>query len=215
MTSDDNTKDKAPTIPDDSIPWEEVEDAARSIFSVWAFGSELEWARECWGHFQRAGLASYEGELETTAAYLRLVTLGSAYREFCAIMWDEDTTDIPLTHLSEGLPINPIALGLLAARDLDGDFEGACDEQALEARSLASAISLLLPEVYGCLTEAYGDEVQLYSRMARTQTSGDDEDEERDDSNDNDEIFFHPSIFEPTGRNSSALSFVSNGFQNG
>ena len=36
--------------------WEEVELAASRMFNVWAFGSELKFAEEAWGHFHAAGL---------------------------------------------------------------------------------------------------------------------------------------------------------------
>lgn len=209
MISEGDSTDSVPAIPDDSIPWDEVEGAARAIFSVWAYGREFEWAKECWRHFQAAGLATYEGEFETTVAYLRLVTLGRVYREFCAVMWDEDTTDYPLTDLAEELSINPVALGILAAREVEQDFDGAEDEHQLRERSLSSAITILRPEVFACLLEAYGGDLQLYSRMAATQNSQDGESEERDQ----EENLFDSSIFQPTGRNASALSYVSNGFR--
>lgn len=57
----------------------------------------------------------------------------------------------------------------------------------------------LRSEVHECLSEAYGSDMQLYSRMSKTNRI---EDEDSDGEE-----------FEVTGSNSVALSYVMNGFQ--
>ena len=43
----------------EQIGWEEIEEAASKMFSVWIDGGELKWASEAWGHLRNAGLARY------------------------------------------------------------------------------------------------------------------------------------------------------------
>ena len=109
-------------MTDDEIPltWEDVETSANRMFNVWVYGDELKWAKECWGHFEKHGLAGGEGPLENTAAFLRLVSLALIYHEFCEYAWEENP-DLPITYLAEDLPDNDLALGILA---------GAADKSA-------------------------------------------------------------------------------------
>jgi hypothetical protein len=75
---------------DDVIPWEDVSAAAAGMFNVWFGGSELEWAKECWSHFTKAGLTGNLSILEDTESRMRLLTLARIYHEFSWIAWEED-----------------------------------------------------------------------------------------------------------------------------
>ncbi len=84
----------------------EVEDGAARMFKVWFLGSELEWAREAWGHLHAAGLEGGDTLLEVTAGKLRLVALALIYEEFSGLAWNENN-ETPLDYLAEGLEIDP------------------------------------------------------------------------------------------------------------
>jgi hypothetical protein len=185
------------------IPWEDVELAAERMFKVWAFGGELDWARECWGHFARNGLTSGGSVMETTRSHLRLLTLAKVYEEFSARMWDENP-DSDLTSLSEKLEIDPVALGIIVAEDAELEAEETEDAHDLREHALKLATDQLRSEIHGCLTAACGGEGALYSRMAKTNRLADQDDDEAAESSDE---------FSPSGPHVRAWQFVSNCFQ--
>jgi hypothetical protein len=184
----------------DALPWSDVEKAASKMFHVWVDGGELEWARECWNHFARRGLTRSATVLEMTAACLRLVALARIYEEFCGLKWDENA-ETPVCDLADNLDIDSVALGVLAAPAIDDDISEADDDFELRATALLAATDKMRREIFTCLVHGYGDAVKLYSRMSKTNHPSKilDADDRMDE-------------FEVTGPNSSAFSFVTNGF---
>jgi hypothetical protein len=182
----------------DNIRWEDVESAATKMFRVWVDGTELEWAKEAWNHLAAAGLVSATTMLDVTAARLRLVTLARIYEEFCGFAWDENP-ETPLNYLAENLEIDPIALGILAAKADPDNFEDLIEDDCIQEAALLAVIDSQRQEIFECLRAAYGDERRLYSRLGHTRSLSA-EDAEGDE-------------FEVTGANSSALEYVRNGFR--
>jgi hypothetical protein len=187
-----------------AIPWDNVADAAGSMFRVWVSGGELQWAKECWMHFEKAGLTSGASVVEEAKSYLRLVALARIYEEFSTYMWDEKP-DTPLSFLAENLEIHPIALGIIASRDPGFECDEIDDEGILHEHTLSAAINQLRSEIHSCLVEAYGSPKALYSRMAKTMERTDPEGTfESDESLEE---------FSPTEPHVRAWSFVSDAFQ--
>jgi hypothetical protein len=177
--------------------WEEVEQAASKMFSVWTEGREREWAKEAWGHLHSAGLAGGNTALEITDANLQLVMLARIYEEFCGFAWDENPAT-PIEYLAEDLEIDPVALGILAAENQSVEFDGATDEHELREAALIAATEKHRAEIFECLKTACGGDIALYTRLSHTRSEENDVDGEE---------------FEVTGSNSSALNYVLNGFQ--
>jgi hypothetical protein len=180
------------------ITWAEVQEAASKMFHVWLGNGEITWVEECWHHLGEADLTDNTSVLEATATALRLVTLARIYEEFCGLAWDENP-ETPVDYLAEDLDIDPLALGILASKASPEAFDDACDDSELREASLLAATDAQRREIYDCLSTAYGDETQLYSRMSETNQSASDEDYEDE--------------FNLTGSNSGALSYVMNGFR--
>ena len=134
------------------------------------------------------------------AAKLRLVALARIYQEFCRLVWDEDP-ETPVDYLAEDLEIDPVALGILAARVDPDEFEEFADDYELREAALLAVTDGQRREIFECLRAAYGDENRLYSRLWHTNSPSteDTEDEE----------------FEVTGRNIRAFEYVHNGFLRG
>lgn len=181
----------------DQTGWADVEQAASKMFNVWTNGSELQWAREAWGHLHAAGLTGRDTALESTASLLRLVTLARIYQEFCGFAWEENP-ETPLDALAEHLEVDPIALGILAAATNPDQLEDALDDCELREAALAAVTDSQRPEIFQCLKAACGGENQLYSRLWHTCPEQQDTEGEE---------------FEVTGSNSLAYEYVINGFQ--
>lgn len=181
------------------IPWDEVSSAAASMFRVWRDGGELEWAEECWGHFQKVGLADEDTVLSRTSSLIRLVTLARIYEEFAGFAWEE-SSETPVDFLAEHLKIDRVALGIIGARaepkEFDDNFDD--DEYQLYETALRAASNAQRKDIHLCLCAAYGGEIMLYSRMSRTHPSA------FEDGN---------GEFEVTSGNCQALQYVQNGFQ--
>jgi hypothetical protein len=184
------------------IPWEDVRDAASKMFDVWLGDGEIKWVEECWQHLGEANLTGKYPTLEGTATVLRLVTLARIYEEFCGLAWDEKL-ERPVTDLVEDLEIDRLCLGILATKADPDAFDDVADKYIDEAVLLA-ATDAQRREIFDCLRNGFGDEFQLYSRMSKTNKSGN----ETDDCNEDD-----LSEFDITESNSVAMSYVVNGFR--
>ena len=179
--------------------WRKVESTAIEIFQVWMGGGELEWAREAWDYLYKANLVGVDSPLGKTSSNLHILTLGLVYHEFCRITWDEDP-DKSLEHMIEQLELDPLALGVFAGSQNDEIFEFVEDDDELFEATIENATLLLRKGIHQCLVSAYGDDVQLCSRMVST----------CDDSNDDDEG--GDSESDLTCSDSESLQFVQNGF---
>jgi hypothetical protein len=179
------------------IEWADVERAASKMFNVWTNGSELQWAREAWGHLSAAGLAGRDTTLGSTASLLRLVTLARIYQEFCGLAWEENV-ETPLDALAEDLEVDPVALGILAAPTNLAQLGEAGDEHKLLEAAIAAVTDSQRAEIFQCLKAAYGGKIQLYTRLWHTRY-------EREDA--------EGVEFEVTGTNSTAFEYVMNGFR--
>ena len=149
----------------ETIGWDEVEEAAGKMFTVWINGNELKWAKEAWTHLAAAGLTGAATTLEISATKLRLVTLARIYHEFCGLAWDENP-DWPPSYLAENLEIDPVALGIIAAATpRRNDFEELTEDDSLLDEAVLAVINSQRADIFECLKSAYGDEIRLYSRM--------------------------------------------------
>jgi hypothetical protein len=136
--------------------------------------------------------------LETTAARLRLVTLGRIYEEFCRLAWEENP-ETPLEYLAEFLEIDPVALGILASTGSTDDITDAIDEFGLRVAALQAATDSQRKVIFQCLEAAYGGPVKLFSRLWHTRADAAEADDDLPE-------------FEPVPGNCSALEYVQNGF---
>lgn len=179
------------------LTWEEVEDAAEMVLPVWVLGAEMEWVRECWGHFRAAGLTGAATTIEKTESFLRLLCLTQVYHDFCGLAWDEDP-DQPMDVIAEGLEIDPVALDILAAKaGFNGDDLSSA--QDFHSAALQAASDAQRPIIHACLLKALGGAPKLYERMWHTRgMQATDEDE-----------------WAVSSTNANAFEFIKNQFHNG
>ena len=165
----------------ENIGWDEVEEAASKMFSIWIDGHELDWAREAWDHLCAAGLTTRETFLAETEAKLRLVTLARIYHEFCGIAWDENP-ETPTSYLADDLQIDGLAIGVLAVSIGCNELQEAVEEHELHEAALIAVTDNQRREIFGCLRAAYGDEYRLYSRIWHTRSERADDEREAENS---------------------------------
>ncbi len=175
-----------------------MEQAAAKMFNVWVDGHELDWAKEAWGHLHPDGVEDGATILEITVAQLHLVALAQIYQEFCGLAWEEDP-ETPLDYLAENLEINPLALGILAAKGKADQFDDALDECELREAALLAATRSQQGEIFECLKAAYGSDVKLYTRLWHTRSIASEKDSEGEE-------------FAVAPANGAALNYVMNGF---
>jgi hypothetical protein len=137
--------------------------------------------------------------LDITAAKLRRVTLARIYQEFSGFAWDENP-ETPVDYLAADRQIDPVALGILAAKAEPDNFEDFTEDDDLCTAALEIVTDSQRQEIFECLCTAYGTEFRIYSRIWHTRSAFAEEDSEGDE-------------WEVTGANSSALEYVTNGFQ--
>lgn len=180
----------------EEIPWDEVVVPASKMFNTWLGGGELEWAQECWRHFNTMGLLDSQTCLGSTRSFLLLVALAKIYQEFCGRAWDENS-ETPLGDLAEDLDLDGVALGILAARAAPEIVDWDGDDFELRDYALGLVTDAMRKEIHECLCGAYGGEIALYSRMYHTRNAPEEGCAEE---------------FEVTGANASALHFVQSQF---
>jgi len=73
------------------VSWHEIEEAAKTMFSVWVEQPELQWGKKAWKILEEAGLSGYADELERHSVLFRFMALGGIYRDFCCMAWEECT----------------------------------------------------------------------------------------------------------------------------
>ncbi len=179
------------------LTWEEVQDAAEKMLRIWVGGGEAEWAQECWSHFRAAGLTGAATLLERTESEIRLLCLTKIYHEFCATTWDENP-DQPLVELADYLEVNPVAIGILAAKaGFSGDEEDS--EHELLSGALQAASDAQRPLIHACLVKALGGAPKVYERMRRTRGTEDPDGDE----------------WAVTSTNAAAFDFIEKRFHHG
>lgn len=179
----------------ETLSWDEIKDAAYWMFKIWS-GEELEWAKECWGHFKAHGLTRNETMFEEALCRLRLVELAEIYQQFCVLAWDEEK-GLSYCSLAEDLKIDPLVLGILAGQASSEGWGELESEYEIQDAALSAACGPLRKEMFDCLCKAYGSDIQLYSRMSHTASSSRPEGDE----------------FDVEPGNCRAMDYVTSGFR--
>lgn len=174
-----------------ALDWIDIEPAAAGMFRIWTSGGDLAFAKEAWTHLAAAGLTDDDTPLLATQAQLRLIAIYRIYERFSRFKWDEGD-EMPIVFLAEGMEVDRLALGLLAAADRKVDWP-ALEGIDMYEEALRSAVDSLRPSVFECLRKAYRGDTGLYVRLSRTRSN----DPEDDDN-----------AFDLTGLNVDAYAFV-------
>jgi len=114
------------------IEWDDIEYAAKKMFSVWVDQPELLWARSAWKILEEAGLSEYDNELERHSVFFRFLVLGGIYRDFCCIAWEE-CTEKDYDEWAEYLDLDSFIIGLAYAKINEYDpNDDLCQNDALK-----------------------------------------------------------------------------------
>jgi hypothetical protein len=141
-----------PTGNAKTLSWKDVETAANEAFHIWGGSPELRWAREAWDALIRAGLATYENEVERCEAAIRFMALAALYHDFCERAWDEGVSPDYLSWAEE-LRILPFRMGQLVGRE-----EGFLDDShEVEHNALKFLADRAREEIVPALREGFHD----------------------------------------------------------
>lgn len=182
---------------EEALPWDEVENAAKKMFTLWGGDGELAWAKEAWMHLSAAGLTANYSLEDLTRTQLRLVTLAYVYDRFCDNAWEESWQSEPYL-FAEHIDLSPLGLGILYGRlqpEVDDWEESTIFAEAVEAVCLS-----LKDEIHDCLVQAYGGNHRLFARLWNTR----DEELEEDDTD--------GSAFDVEPDNLVGFDYVQQGF---
>ncbi|MBT9373329.1 hypothetical protein [Rhizobium sp. CSW-27] len=155
-----------------SVEWEDIEKVASQMFNIWASGGDFVFAKECWVHLAEAGLTDDDTAVTRTETLLRLVVLRQIIADFSAAKWGENA-ETEITYLVEGLAIDSLCLGLLAAPHLEHSGALFEDEYELREAALAAVADALKAETFDCIRTAYGGQTALYRRLSAMAGGGD------------------------------------------
>jgi len=122
------------------FPWE---DPSVSMFDVWIGQPELAWARKAWAALERRGLTLFSNELERTRVLIRAMALGTIYREFCDLAFDD-------------------------AWDTEFKLDDDDDESGLLESALYSLIDDERGDICKALCEEFGGESMLFVSLCNS-----------------------------------------------
>jgi hypothetical protein len=143
------------------VNWDQLRPLAEEVFRIWTDGGDLRWAQEAWEHVTAAGLANYSTTLDRVVVDIRLMTIGSIYRDWCAVAHDERQDDEP-TYWLDGTDISLVHLGqLIGSEDDLGDEDQA--ENAIHALILRER-----PRILKTLLAGFGDVPGLFVSLWRS-----------------------------------------------
>jgi len=140
------------------FPWE---DPSVSMFDVWIGQPELAWARKAWGALERRGLTLFSNELERTKVLIRAMTLGTIYREFCDLAFD-DAWDTEYLIWSEEMGLSSFRVAQLIGDDPEFDPDDDAPESSLLDSALYSLIDNEREDICKALCEEFGGESMLF-----------------------------------------------------
>jgi hypothetical protein len=117
----------------DRQEWEDIEELASELFSMWAGGGDLAWAKTAWQALTQVGMTDHTSEAERTICMVRLIALSAIYREFCARAFDEGSSgelqELVTSELVGGYPkLDSFTLGQLTERrQIEVDNSPLCE----------------------------------------------------------------------------------------
>lgn len=172
------------------VRWEDISRGGlHSLFHVWTDSRQLQWAKKAWEALAKRGLTGYADEIEKTRVLLRLVTLGTFYREFCDLTWDEyfcPTEGNDSTYLDwvNELEISPSHITQCLGPDYyRGEKADDCD---FVIQGVAELTDQERPSTYKALTGEFGGDSMLFVSLWNTveyrdQQANDSDDDENED----------------------------------
>jgi len=140
------------------FPWE---DPSVSMFDVWIGHPELAWARKAWGALERRGLTLFSNELERTKVLIRAMTLGTIYREFCDLAFD-DAWDTEYLIWSEEMGLSSFRVAQLIGDNPEFDPDDDAPESSLLDSALYSLIDNEREDICKALCEEFGGVSMLF-----------------------------------------------------
>ena len=167
------------------VRWKDIHQGAlHSLFHVWTEGRELRWAKKSWEALAKHGLTAYSDETEWTLAIIRLMTLGTIYREFCDLAWDEEYYPEYTIWASE-LDLNHFRV----AQCLGSEFarDSCADEKELLEHGVSELVDRARPEIHKALTAEFGGDSMLFFSLWNTVDYRGDEEDDIDDEDEEDD----------------------------
>ena len=138
------------------FPWE---DPSVSMFDVWIGQPELAWARKAWAALERRGLTLFSNELERTRVLIRAMALGTIYREFCDLAFD-DAWDTEYPIWADEMGLNSFRVAQLIGDEFKLDDDD--DESGLLESALYSLIDDERGDICKALCEGFDGESMLF-----------------------------------------------------
>ena len=142
------------------VNWDELKEAAKSMFSVWINQPELRWGKSAWQLFEKAGLSVYSNELERYSVLFRFLALGGIYRDFCCMAWEE-CTEREYCEWSDTLDLDPFIIGQGYAKLAEWDPDDDLDQND----ALNYLVENKRSEVVTALINGFGGVPEVYSSL--------------------------------------------------
>lgn len=143
------------------ITWDDISTAADSMFNVWVGHPELNWAKAAWKILETKGLTSYSNEIDKTWVHVRLMTLGTIYKEFCCQAFEE-CIEPDYYDWTEELQISPLRIGQLTGPEYDPETE---EDHDLVEQAVKELVNNARRDVCKALKEGFGSDSMLFASL--------------------------------------------------
>lgn len=155
-----------------TIEWEEISPLILR-FTVWSGTPELSWFKKAWNGLSTIGLTQYSNDEERHWVYVRAITLGIMYGEYCYLEWDEysDASSL-LTEVYWDEDISHTRIGNMVEKNF---VIALVDEQELFYNVVMDLVSQMRLEVFDAISRGFGGDVRLYTGLYISREEGNDQ----------------------------------------
>lgn len=142
------------------LAWRDIENKAKTAFSVWTNGADFRWARRAWKALEQGGVTSYSNEVERELVLCRFWVLNRIYRDYSEMAWDECGAD-DCDYTGE------LDMGILAelCSKYATDAEGSTRN---EVEVLVEVVESQCALVVATLTDGFGGIEELHKSLWRS-----------------------------------------------
>lgn len=148
----------------EKIEWNEIEDAADELVSIWMHGKDSKWLEHSWKILEKSGMTTFSNEIEKTHVLAYAISLGVLYRDFNAAAYDERKY-FEWFDIAEYLGISKFRIAQIIGPDFEPDDYD--DDDDLFIQALKKIVESKRPMIIKALYDHYKSQIRIMDSFFR------------------------------------------------